>query len=84
MFSMGPDICLQAELLVRFVVLYFLIHRPLLKCKIILEGARVTQTHFGGILKGSDLCLDAEIVVRFVFLYPYTQTFPQTQNWPGT
>ena len=69
MFSMGPDICLQAELLVRFVFLYFLIHRPLLRCKISLGRDGVTQTHFGSILKGSDLCLDAEILGRFVFLY---------------
>ena len=64
---MESDLCSEAGILVRFVVLY--IHGTLLTRKISLERDGIIPTHFGGILKGSDLCLDAEIVVTFVFLY---------------
>ena len=39
-------------MLVRFVLFYFLIYRPLLRRKISLGRDGVTRTHFGGILKG--------------------------------
>ena len=55
--------------MVRFVLFYFLIYRPLLRRKISLGRDGVTRTHFGGISKGSELCSDAEILVRFVLFY---------------
>ena len=44
MYSMGYALCLQAELLVRFVLFYFRIHRPLLKRKISLGRDGVTDS----------------------------------------